>query len=116
MEQRVPERGVKQREGRDGWDQDEVLRALDRQGWTSGGCQSAGLITCWLQGTSEQSQWPRSSSVKSNIWEMTITALQPDFSRGICREKMKWSGDCHDVFPDQSCPHISRESMVNPPT
>ena len=40
---------------------------------TSGGCQSAGLITCWLQGTSEQSQWPRSSSVKSDILQMTIT-------------------------------------------
>ena len=62
----------REKEGVDG-DQDEVLRALDRQGWTSGGCQSAGLITCWLQGTSEQSQWPRSSSVKSNILQMTIT-------------------------------------------
>ena len=72
MEQRVPEREGVKKEGVDG-DQDEVLRALDRQGWTSEGCQSAGLITCWLQGTSEQSQWPRSSSVKSNILQMTIT-------------------------------------------
>ena len=31
----------REKEGVDG-DQDEVLRALDRQGWMPGGCQSAG--------------------------------------------------------------------------